>query len=394
MPNYYLLHSVALVGKIIRFSVLTALFLLTVFLNSCSYTPKQAVKADSLNDTLQLKYAHGFTKVRHENYQELTVLNPWDGKTVFAKYYLVSDMSIAVPANGTKVKVPIQSMAATSATHFGFLEMLGQLDVVKGICSPDLIYNPVIRKAWADGKLTDLGDAFNINTEKSIAIQPELVMMSGYKQDDPYAARLIQAGIPVVYNNEWMESSLLGRAEWIRFVALFFDKEREADSLFNEVQMVYNDLKKKASMEQNKPGIMSGSNFRGTWYVPGGKSFMARLFEDAGASYCLATDTTRGSIPLQVESAIHKFSAADIWLNCNFASIPELLQADSKHDFFNPVHTGEVYNFNKRMTETRANDYWETAVVRPDLLLKDVVKILHPELLADWELYFAQKLKP
>lgn len=371
----------------------TAIFILLVFILVSCQPKSQSSNESELIDSVQLEYAKGFTIKYYADYKQIEIINPWLKNNVLARYYLVADDSISVPADGLKIKTPIKSLAATSATHFGFLEELQSLNILKAICSPDLIYNPKVRKMWKEGRLLDLGDAFNIDTEKSIAMNPDLVMISGYKQDDPYAKRLISAGIPVVLNNEWMEESLLARAEWIKFVAVFVAKETIADSVFNSVKTEYNRMSELANHLKEKPLVLSGSNFRGTWYFPGGRSYMAKLYKDAGADYYFASDTTAGSIPLQIENVIAKFAKADIWLNCNFASIKELVSTDPKHDFFNAVKSGEVYNFNKRMLPSTANDFWESSVVHPELLLKDVVKILHPELLHDYELFYSQKLK-
>ncbi|MGC3977334.1 MAG: ABC transporter substrate-binding protein [Paludibacteraceae bacterium] len=149
------------------------------------------------------------------------------------------------------------------------------------------------------GKITDLGDPFRINLERVLQLRPSALMMSGYNQTDPNAQRIRHAGVPVIYNNEWMETSLLGRAEWIKFVAAFFDKEQIADSLFLSIEKRYNEIKTKAARVKQKPSVMAGSNFRGTWYMPAGHSFMGQLFADAGCLYFYANDTTTGSLPLK-----------------------------------------------------------------------------------------------
>ena len=229
--------------------------------------------------------------------------------------------------------------------------------------------------------------------KKTLQLKPAAVMMSGYNQNDPYAQRVAQAGIPVVFNNEWMESSLLARAEWIRFVAAFYDKEHLADSLFSGIKSRYNSMKEKARAATVHPVVMAGSNFRGTWYVPSGRNFMAKLFADAGASYFYANDTASGSLPLHVETVLKNFSASDVWLNCNYRTMDELMKADPKNGLFRPVKLHKVYNFNKRLLPSTANDFWESAVARPDLLLSDVIYILHPELLPGYQTVYAEHLK-
>lgn len=345
-------------------------------------------------DSLQLKYAEGFKINCFTGYKEVIVYNPWVKGSVYARYYLVKDAGINTPNDGTKIKIPIQTLVSTSVTHFEFLSLLDEIQTITGVCSPKIIYNTEINRRFNVGKITDLGDAFSINVEKTLQLNPGAVMMSGYNQNDPYAKRVSQAGIPVIFNNEWMETSLLARAEWIKFVAAFYDKEKLADSIFTLVDKRYNDLKVKAAGVKTKPTIMSGSDFRGTWYMPAGRNFMSKLFADAGADYFYANDTTVGSLPLSVESVLKNFSQTDIWLNCNYNSVSELVRADSKNALFRPVKLNQVYNFNKRKLLSSANDFWESAVARPDILLSDVIYMLHPEILPEYELVYAQKLAP
>jgi len=344
-------------------------------------------------DSLRLSHAEGFSIRYFQNYKEAVVFNPWSQGSIYQRYYLVHDTSVAVPANGLKIKIPIHSLAATSVTHFEFLHLLNEMNAVTGVCSSKIIYSLQINDRLSKGLTVDLGDAFNINLEKTVQLHPDLVMVSGYNQNDPFAQRLLQAGISPVYNNEWMEKSLLGRAEWIKFVAAFFDKEKVADSIYREVEQEYKKTADRAKVVKFRPNVMSGSNFRGTWYMPGGRNFMAQLFQDAGGNYFYANDTTKGSLPLSFEKVLNNFSKSDVWLNCNYASLSELLKADPKHELFRPVKLQQVYNFNKRMLPSGANDFWESGVAHPDLLLKDVIFILHPELLPGYETFYAQKLK-
>ena len=190
-----------------------------------------------------------------------------------------------------------------------------------------------------------------------------------------------------------METSLLERAEEIKFVAVFYHKEKLPDSIFRDVDKRYTEIKTKAAVIKSKLTIMAGSNFRGTWYMPSGRNYMGKLFADAGASYFYASDTTAGSLPLNVETVLKNFSEADVWLNCNFKSLDDLLKADAKHAYFRPVKLKQVYNFNKRLLPSTANDFWESAVARPDLLLSDVIAILHPDILPGYQFVYAEKLK-
>lgn len=353
---------------------------------------KTDVISDSADSSV-IVYAKGFSIRYFSDYTQVIVNNPWKSGLIYATYFLVKDTQTEVPEGGVKILVPLKTIAPASVTHYEFLHLLGELNTVTGICQADIVYNKEIKKGIEEGRITDLGDAFHINVEKVLQLSPSALMMSGYNQKDANLQRISQAGIPVIYNNEWMETSLLGRAEWIKFVAVFYDKSQLADSIFSNIENRYNDIKQKVTNIKDKPGIMAGSNFRGTWYMPAGRSFMGQLFADAGSRYFYSNDTTTGSLPLNVEKVLRDFSDADIWLNCNFATLDELIKSDSKHALFKPVQTRQVYNFNKRMLPSGANDFWESAVARPDLLLSDVIAVLHPEILPDYELVYAEKLK-
>ena len=340
-----------------------------------------------------LNYATGFAVNNFEDYKEVIVFSPWKKGEIYARYYLVKDIKTKTPNDGEKIKIPLKTLASTSVTHLEFLSLLDEIQTITGVCSPALIYNPELQKNIQAGKITDLGDAFSLNVEKTLVLKPEALMTSGFNQADAAAQRIGQAGIPVIFNNEWMETSLLGRAEWIKFVAVFYNKEQLADSIFTDIEKRYNELKSMVLSVHKKPKIMAGNNFRGTWYMPAGRSFMGQLFRDAGGDYFYANDTTTGSLPLNVETVLKNFAETDVWLNVNFSTIDELIKTDSKHALFHPVITRQVYNFNKRLLPSTANDFWESAVARPDLLLGDVIAILHPELLPDYEFVYAEKLK-
>ena len=380
--------------KLLRFFQGIILFTVLIVFSACHSNSQKGEKGFLTLDThVAVNYAQGFTIEELSDYTRLTVISPWVKNSVYARFYLVKSNNIQTPADGIKVLIPIKTIATASVTHYEFLNLLGELNTITGICQQNIIYNPTIKAGVNKGGIVDLGDAFHINLEKVLELGPSALMMSGYNQNDPNAQRISQASVPVIYNNEWMETTLLGRAEWIKFVAAFYDKNQLADSIFGEIENRYNDIKHKAASIKDKPDIMAGSNFRGTWYMPAGHSFMGQLFADAGTRYFYANDTTTGSLPLNVETVLKNFSQTDVWLNCNYSSISDLLKADSKHALFNPVKNNRGYNFNKRMLASGANDFWESAIARPDLILSDVIAILHPEILPDYQLFYAEKLK-
>ena len=373
-----------------HFLLLFSIVFVNIF-SACSPAQKKETQTNVADSVTE--YAKGFSINYFDNYKQVIVHSPWEKGTEYARYYLVENDTVLVPSDGVKVKAPLSSLASSSVTHFEFLHLLGELETVIGICTPNLVYNARIKEKVANGMITDLGDSFKINVEKTLLLYPAALMVSGYNQTDANIQRVAQAKIPIIYNNEWMESSLLGRAEWIKFIAAFYNKEAEADSIFTEIANRYNEIKAKAAEISDKPSVMAGSNFRGTWYMPSGNSFMGHLFADAGTNYFYADNSAAESLPLNVETVLKNFSKSDVWLNCNYSTLDDLLKADTKHRLFRPVKQNEVYNFHKRLLLSGANDFWESAVARPDLLLADVIAILHPAILPNHELVYADKLK-
>ncbi|MGL4993478.1 MAG: ABC transporter substrate-binding protein [Bacteroidales bacterium] len=376
----------------IKLSFISGVFALII--TACSSTSGRVDKIKPL-ETIEPKWAQGFLIERYPNYTKATIFNPWaEKREELASYYLVAsemDSLFVLPQGAQLVKVPLKSVATTSSTHIGFMDALSSLDAVSAICYPDRIYQKEIRRRFAEGELVDLDDPFKLNFEKLIALSPDALIASGYNQFDESTMRVKRFGIPVVYNNEWMESTPLARAEWIKFMALFFDQSQRADSIFSEVSSNYLSLRDSAQEAESRPEIMNGENFRGTWYMPGGSNWMSHLFVDAAASYAFANDTTRGSLPLSVEAVMHKFASASVWVNPNASSLDELQSNDSRHTIFKAFKKGAVYS-NDATSEALGNDYWESGVVRPDWLLADYIHVLHPELLPGHRLHFLRKL--
>lgn len=362
-----------------------------VLLGCASKPASDAERGES--GSSDVKYAKGFDIVRYDGYTKLLIYSPWNEGVVQQRIYLVSDQTIETPTDGRRVVVPVRSVAISSCTHTEPLQLIGEIESVSAVCTPELIYNARLSERRDSGSLISLGDAFNVNLEKLLMVHPDIFLVASYNQQDENANRLFQAGVPVVYNNEWTEKSLLARAEWIKFVAEFFCKTAVADSLFSVIERDFMAAVELSEIVGKRPMVMAGSNFKGTWYVPGGRSYMGQLFADVGADYFYAADTTTTSLPLNFETALHIFADADVWLNAPTKSLNELITMDERHSLFRAARIGEVYSFMARTTPAGANDFWESAVYRPDLLLKDLIWALHPELIPDYAPTYIMKLK-
>ena len=363
-----------------------------LFLTACNTSTKEAELATA-DSVLSVKYAAGFSAAYFGDYKEVKVFSPWRKENVLAVYYLVDDSAVQTPKDGIRLQIPLQSIGITSCTQIEFLSLMNALSAVKGVCSPELIYNQTLQQSYQKGELVYLGDGFRFNVENLLLLNPDALMLTTYsEQEDENMRRLKTSGIRLIYNNEWNESSLLARTEWIKFVACFFNKEALADSLFNEVEKNYLYLKELAQTVKNKPSIVAGGSFKGTWYMPPGNTYMGKLYEDAGGTYHYAKYTFSGSLPLSFETVLLHQRHADVWLNAQANSFAELLAQDSRYGLFDAVKNGRVYNFNAKTTAKGANDFWESGLAHPDKILSDIIWTLHPELLPNYQPVYIRRL--
>ena len=288
------------------------------------------------------------------------------------------------------VRTPMRRIGTMSTVQVGFLyaiDAIDAIDCLAAVCNPELIYTPV------KGDEIDLGDSMKPSAERVLQAGLDILLAVNYGQyDNLEAARLEKLGVPIIYINEWQEGSPLARAEWIRVLGALTGRLHEADSVFAEVEEKYEELKNHQSQITNhqSPKIMSGNNFRGTWYVPSGKNYLAYLFKDAGAAYPFYEDMRETSIPLTIEDCLRYFHAADVWVGAGGNSLAELAQMDVKHTWFRAYQTGRVYNWRKQRKEGGANNFWERGVVHPEEMLEDVIHMLHND--PDSLLHFATRL--
>lgn len=344
----------------------------------------------------QVKHARQFT-IRYVNgYKLLEVLNPYPGAEK-SFHYLLLPKGMEVPA-GVKadavVRIPVEEMVSLSTTHIPALDMLEASDVLTGFPSTDYISSPSMRKWIAEGKIRDLGAGSGIDIEGLMELSPELVMAYGMGPQDKSLRSLERTGIPVVLNADFMEQSPLGRAEWIKFTAAFLNREKEADSVFSYIEQRYNSLASLAADARPKPTVFSGVVYNGTWFMPGGESWAAQFFADAGAHYLWQDNSETGSLQLSFESVFDKAHQADYWIGAsNYPNLQALADADSRYRRFAAWQQENVYTYTARTGETGGNEYLELGYSRPDIVLADLVKILHPELLPAHELYFYEKLE-
>ena len=303
-----------------------------------------------------------------------------------------TDSSVIVevfqPYQRMEITEPLRRLGAMSTVQVGYLYALDALDALAAVCNPELVFTPV------KGTEIDLGDSMKPSAERVLQAGLDALLAVNYGQyDNLEAARLEKLGVPVIYINEWQEGTPLARAEWIRVLGALTGRLHEADSIFDEVENKYLSLSRSVSATVLQPegrSIMSGNNFRGTWYVPSGRNYLAYLFKDAKAVYPFYDDERATSIPLTVEECLHYFHDADVWVGAGGNSLAELADIDEKHTWFKAYKNGRVYNWRKQRMPNGANNFWERGVVHPEEMLEDVINILNNA--PDSVLHFANRL--
>ena len=371
---------------------------LWILLFSFTFIAGCTPSGNSLSPDDSNAYARGFTIGYEKGYRQLTVRNPWEkARNVEIKYFLV-DKSSVIPEDlkgENIIRTPVERIICLSTSHVAFMDVLGELDKVTAVSGGEYITHPEIRKGLAEGRIADVGYGTNLNYEEIIRQQPDVVMVYGVDSEiTGFLNKFSDLGIPAILNAEFLESSPLGKAEWIRFAGALFQKEQLADSLFNGIAERYMNLKTVAGGKQNKPAVMMGLPYRDSWWVPGGDSYMARLIADAGGQYLGSNNSSRESFVISFEEALSWASRADIWLNVGMVSRKdEILALDSRFNRFGVFNTGRIYNNNKRSTGSGGNDFWESGTIAPDRVLEDLIRIFHPGLLPSGTMGYYQEVE-
>lgn len=370
------------------------LYFILIFLSSC--TAKQE-KESNKTKASGVKYAKGFTLENTEHYKKLSILNPWDDYKTYATYYVLKD-SIKPKVIGNELtfyfKQTPKTIALHTAAQTASLKALNLEKYVKGITDPRFFYESKYSERLERKELIQTSNQVQINKERILLLQPDIVITSGWNNINSDYQLLIKMGIPPLFMIEWMETKPLGRAEWIKAIALLFDKEKEADSLFKLVETNYLAIKKEQSKNKSKPKILHGEEYNGVWYVAGGQSYIAQLYADAGAEYLWKKNDKSGSLALDVEIILEKGINADFWFTTfgqNTADINYINQ--EKYSILKSVKENNIYSNTNRTRVMGGNDFWETGNLRPDFILKDIVNILYHKENSSDSLIFYKKLK-
>ena len=346
-----------------------------------------------------MAYAEGFSLENHGDYKVLEIKNPWPKSEKTYRYALVPrDMAPNITLNVDEydaiLLTPIESIVVTSTTHIPALELLDIQNTLVGFPETDYISSEKTRQRIDNGSVRELGKNESINTEVLLELNPNVVVGYGIDGNNKTLETIQKSGIAVIYNGDWVEKSALAKAEWIKFFGALFNKEKEADSIFSQIEKDYLEAKQLASKVENRPTVLSGAMHKDIWYLPNGTSPEAQLLKDANVNYLWSETTGSGSLALNFEAVLVKAQDADLWLNPSYyGSLEAIVKANSHYTKFRAFQEKNVYSFVNKAGKTGGVLYYELGMARPDLVLKDLIKICHPELLGDYEPFFFERLK-
>lgn len=366
-------------------------YLVVLFVNAgCDNYSKKMTSAAN-----QSSGVRGFNVEESGGIKKLTVFNPWEkANGVSFEYFLVTRTAdIPDSLSGKRViKIPVQRVICLSTTHLAYLDVLEETDAVVGISGSQYISNPEIRQRMEQDEVPDVGYGQNLNYELMVSLKPDLVMVYGIGSEvTSYTRKLEELGIPVVMVAEYLEESPLGKAEWVKFMGAFFEKEEMAEDYFIKIGKEYNRLKELAAGAQSQPKVLVGSPYKDAWWVPGGNSYLANLIADAGGSYIGQNNASHESYVISFENALAWGGLADIWINMgNLTSKKELLAADQRFENLAVFNKGKLYNNIKRLSSHGGNDFWESGTVNPHLILRDLISIFHPGLVEEELVYYRE----
>lgn len=360
-----------------RFKVYILSLLLCCGLCSCH---ERTNAPEPQGDTVAFSHAQLLHVIRTDSFAIATIRDAWNPGQHLHQYLLLPH-GAPVPAiapQATVVRIPIRRAVAFSSVHAALFATLRKSESLCGVCDTEYIYHEGLRGALAAGRLSDMGSSMSPDIERLVSEGADALFVSPFENAGHGA--ILQTGIPIIECADYMESSPLGRAEWMRFYGLLLGCEAQADSLFAEVEKAYTTLREMALKQKAKPTVLCDTKSGSAWYVPGGRSTMGQIFADAGAHYLFADRKQSGSVCLSFEAVYQQAAKADFWL-IKYGSTAHLTYESLSHEYkpyeaFSAWQDQNIYGCN-----TFCSPFYEETPFHPERLLSDLVKIFHPQLL-------------
>jgi iron complex transport system substrate-binding protein len=331
-----------------------------------------------IRDT-SVKHAKRFTVYKADSFTVIYLFANRDMADTTYRFVLYKNRKPGFYRSQEAIRIPCKRIVSLSSIYSNMLIVLGGLKNIVAVENIDYYGRKDLLDRFQNGYVEEVQRSNDLNREMTIQLRPDVIFSFGMgnssreKED-----KISNSGIPFVICLDHLEETPLARAEWIKFFACFLGKEAEAAAFFSKVERRYDSIKQLALMQMVKPTVFSELKFGDTWYVPAGRSYMAKLLEDAGADYLWKEDTLTGSLPLSFETVYRKAKAADYWLNVSMCtSLKAMLEQDSRYADFKAFKNKMVFNNTKRLNTKGYTSYWETGITEPDLILNDLFHVIN-----------------
>ncbi|MET3537446.1 ABC transporter substrate-binding protein [Chryseobacterium limigenitum] len=292
-----------------------------------------------------------------------------------------------------KNQIPFKKIILLNASMAGYISELGAENLIIGVSSPEYIYSEKIQNLLKEGKIQNVGSEQKYDVEKIISLKPDAIFTNYIASFDNTYQLLKNNGIQVIFLDEYMEQKPLEKTAYIKLFGKLFAKDKEAETKYSEIEKNYNELKQLALKAQSKPVVLANEMYGDVWYLPGGKTFVANFISDANAEYILKNNIEEKALTMSFEEVFAKSNGVQYWVNAgNHASKKEILSLNPFYGKLNVFNKGKIYGVMGKERQ-KANDFFESGIVRADLVLKDYIKIFHPELLPDYQLTYMKELQ-
>ncbi|WP_375579276.1 ABC transporter substrate-binding protein [Marivirga tractuosa] len=349
---------------------------------------------ESKNGKSLIQYSKKLKIEEYKDYYEVKVLKPNSSDSSSLSYILYKNEKPEIKADAF-IQIPIKKAVCLSTSHLPPFTALNYSDALTGFPNTKLIFNEELLQLVKEDKIQDVGRKNGVNVEKIMTLQPDLIMAYAFGSSMEQLKPLEKAGTPIILNIDYLENTPLGRAEWLKLTAVLLDQYKAGDSLFQTIEAAYLETKGLVENIEEKPTVMTGLMYGDVWYVPGGESFASKFIKDAGGDYIWSENSQTGSLELSFESVLSNAQDADYWIGAaSITSLKELENTNNKYALFDAFQNQKVYSYTKRVNQNGANDYLESGFMRADLVLKDYINLLHPNILEDSTTTYFEALNP
>lgn len=344
-------------------------------------------------DSIEMKHSRLLTLQKGDGFTLAEIRNPWDTTRVLHSYVLVpknAELPEELP-EGDVIRTPLSRSVFYTSMHVSLVNELGAGGAIAGICNPEYISDSTLRRRIDSGGIVNCGDGSAPDIEKIIELGPDAILLSPFENSGSYG-KLGSIGVPIIECADYMETGTLGRAEWMRFYGMLVGKAEKADSLFAEVEKDYNQMKALVGSNGKKPTVVDGNKFGSTWYVAGANSTIGRIISDAGGSYVFSGEKSTGSVPYAPEVVFEQAQDAEIWM-MKYSGETDMTYAQLAREWANYAEMGAFKHKNIYACNLRKVAFYEETPFHPNRLLRDYIKIFHPEILKDHKLRYYKRIE-